>query len=247
MKIIADTHCHTLASTHAYSTVAEMADAAAKAGLYAIALTDHGPQMPGAPGRWYFHNLVAIPRRLSGVLILRGAEANVVSAAGELDVSPDDIGRLDWIVASMHGVTMRDGPLTAEECTEAWLRVAENPAVRVIGHSGSPQFAYDYERVIPEFGRRGKLVEINENSFLMRKSSVPNCVKIANLCKKRGVPVVVNSDAHFHTMLGSYGHALRMLREIDFPEELVVNSNVERFRQYLKEYTSVLSEDGSES
>ena len=49
MKIIADTHTHTIASTHAYSTLLENVGYAKKAGLRAIAITDHGPAMPDAP------------------------------------------------------------------------------------------------------------------------------------------------------------------------------------------------------
>lgn len=239
MKIIADTHCHTVASTHAYSTIAEMVHAAAQAGLYALAITDHGRTMPGAPGRWYFRNLVSVPRYLEGVLVLRGVEANVVDYGGNLDLPQEDGERLDWVVASIHDTTMEKTPPTVERCTNAWLQVAKNPLVNVIGHSGSQEFQYDFESVIPEFGRMGKLVEINENSFSVRQDSVPNCVKIAALCKKHGVPIVVNSDAHFHTALGSYDKALTLLQELDFPEELVVNSSVERFRKYLEEYTSV--------
>ena len=54
MRIIADTHCHTIASTHAYSTWMENIHAAKEAGLSYLAITDHGPTMPGSPGRWYF-------------------------------------------------------------------------------------------------------------------------------------------------------------------------------------------------
>ena len=47
MKILADTHSHTLASGHAYSTITEMAEAAAAKGLEVLALTEHAPKMPG--------------------------------------------------------------------------------------------------------------------------------------------------------------------------------------------------------
>ena len=47
MNILADTHPHSLMSGHAYSTIREMAAAAAKKGLKAMALTEHAPEMPG--------------------------------------------------------------------------------------------------------------------------------------------------------------------------------------------------------
>lgn len=48
-RVVADLHCHTVASTHAYSTVTELARAAAEQRLLAIACTDHGPGAPDAP------------------------------------------------------------------------------------------------------------------------------------------------------------------------------------------------------
>lgn len=138
----------------------------------------------------------------------------------------------------MHDVTYF-GTKSVEACTEAWLSVAKNPLVRVIGHSGSELFRYDYEAVIPVFGQNGKLVEINEHTFVARRDSVPNCKKIALVCKKHGVPIVINSDAHFSTQVGSCSNAAAMLREVDFPEELVLNASKERFDAYLKKYTRV--------
>ena len=69
----------------------------------------------------------------------------------------------------------------------------------------------------------------------VRRDAVINCREIALLCKKHGVRVIVNTDSHFATQVGHAGLALKMLDDIGFPEELVVNSSVERFRQYLKE------------
>lgn len=238
MKFIADTHCHTVASTHAYSTAMEMITAAAKKGLYAIALTDHGRSMPGAPGTWFFENLKTIPKKVEGVRVLRGIEANVIDFDGTLDTDESVFRGLDWVIASMHGAVLQDG-ISVEGCTNAWLNIAKNPYVHVIGHSGMQMFQFDYETVIPEFGRCGKLVEINAHSFEVRKDAIPNCKIIAKLCKKYGVQIVVNSDAHFCTEVGNLDDAVRMLKELDFPEELVLNANKERFKRYLKEHTHV--------
>lgn len=238
MKLIADTHTHTVASTHAYSTLQEMVHAAAQKGMFAIGITDHGYSMPGGPGAWYFGNLNAVPNRLEDVWVLRGAEANVTDYRGTLDIPEGDLKKLDWVVASIHSCCMPEGiQPTRELCTQLWLEVAKNPYVNVIGHSGSPEYAYDYERVIPEFGRQGKLVEINSHSFEVRATYIPNCLEIARLCMKYRVPIVVDSDAHFSASVLDCSAALKMLEEIDFPEELVVNSSVERFSEYLRAHT----------
>ena len=49
MKIIADTHVHTIASEHAFSTVMEIHAAAKEKGLRFLAVTDHTGKMPGTP------------------------------------------------------------------------------------------------------------------------------------------------------------------------------------------------------
>lgn len=239
MNIIADTHTHTIASTHAYSTLQEMVHAAALKKLYAIAITDHGNSMPGAPGRWYFGNMKVIPRYMEGVFVLRGQETNIIDTDGNIDLEPDCTDKLDWIVASIHDTTFHCENLTVEAITKAWLNIAKNPYVHVIGHSGTEEYKYDFETVIPEFGRTGKLVELNESSFTGRKKSIPNCKKIMELCKKYSVPIILNSDSHISTTVGCFEHSLELLKELDFPEELVINASTDRFHAYLKEYSAV--------
>ena len=48
-EICTDTHCHTIASGHAYSTLSELVQAASKKGLELIAITEHGPSCQGVP------------------------------------------------------------------------------------------------------------------------------------------------------------------------------------------------------
>lgn len=230
--VVADLHCHTVASTHAYSTVTELAEAAAEKGLIAVGCTDHGVGMPDSPHIWHFENLKALPDKIAGVRVLRGVEANVTGFDGRLDMEDKLLGSLELVVASMHRYTMPSG--TAGQMTEAWLAVAENPYVDIIGHSGAPAFAYDYETVIPVFGKNGKAVEINESTFNVRKSSVSNCRRIAELCKKYNVPIALDSDAHYHLSVGCTPHCTELLRELDFPQELIVNGSVEALNRFFK-------------
>ena len=75
-------------------------------------------------------------------------------------------------------------------------------------------------------------MEITNNSLHIRPGSRENCAEIARLCKKYEVPVVVNSDSHIEFTVGRVDGALAMLEEIGFPEELVINSSVERLNAY---------------
>ena len=102
MLIEADLHCHSIASSHAYSTVKEMAEAAAEKGVKAFALTDHAPSMPDAPHVWHFHNLHVLPEKICGVRVLKGVEANIMSFDGNIDMTDFDLKDIEWVVASCH-------------------------------------------------------------------------------------------------------------------------------------------------
>lgn len=230
-SIETDTHCHTVASDHAYSTVVEMATYAHRAGLSAIAITDHGPALPDGACNWHFSNLRCLPSFIEGVRVLHGAEANILDYEGSIDIEEKSQKSLDWIIASCHEPVIE--PASVEQCTAAYLGVAQNPYVDVIGHSGNDNYRYDYERVIPVFGKMGKLVEINAHSFEARRGSCQNCRRIAELCKKYGVRIVVNSDAHSCFSVGELAPAATMLASIDFPEELIVNRTIETLTDFI--------------
>lgn len=233
-KIIADLHTHTIASTHAYSTIQEMVAAAKEKNLYAIAITDHGRKMPGAPGAYYFESLSLIPKVYDGVRVLKGIEANILDFEGNIDCEEPLANKLEWIVASMHGNIIKGTP-SIEKCTNAYLQLAKNKNVNVIGHSGTADYKYDYEKVIPEFSKNGVLIEINNSTFNFKKDSMNNCVEIIKVCKKHKARIVVNTDAHFSTYVGNVEPTLKVLKELDFPKELIVNASIETLQSYLKE------------
>lgn len=237
MEIIADLHTHTLVSNHAFNTLTEMARRAHELGLFAMAVTDHGPAMPDAPHPWYFFNLTTLPPRMEETWVLKGVEANVRSISGTLDMAPDALDRLslDWVIASIHKDTLAQR-LSRTDATELWLNVAQDKRVDMIGHSEDCLFEYDYERVAREFAREGKVVELNANSAVVRPGSKQNMVRLARACKANGTQVAVNTDAHSIYHLGRYGNLPEMLTELEFPEELVVNSGRERLLHTLREH-----------
>lgn len=230
LKIVADMHTHTLASVHAYATISEMVQQASDLGLFAMAITDHAHLAQ----RQYFDSLVLIPEYFKGVRVLRGIEANICDYEGNIDVDEELQNKLDWVVASIHSALI-DGEPSVEKCTNAYLKIAKNPNVNVIGHSGSQYFKYDYHRVIPEFAKEGKLVEINDSAFRYNKEHKGNCIEIAKLCKKYGARICVDTDAHFTDTVGRADNTLKALEEIDFPKELIVNGSTSNLKAYFKE------------
>lgn len=212
-SIVADMHTHTIGCDHAYSTITENAAAAKEKGLSFLGITEHAPNIIGGATLWFFQNLRILPRFLSGVMLLKGVELNIMDKEGVVDLPAETLQKLDWVIASMH--TPCFTPAGVSEHTSAWMAVAENPNIDVIGHSGDERYSFDYESVIPIFGKYNKIVEINSHSFQVRPNSHVNCARIARLCAKHGVRVVVNSDAHFHTYIGQFDAALQMLKEAE--------------------------------
>jgi len=228
-----DTHTHTIASSHAYSTVLELAQYASKAGLAAIAVTDHGPMLADGAPLIHFYNLNCLPPTICGVRVLHGTETNIIDYDGSIDIDSKCLQKLDWVIASFHEPVI--APLTQEDHTRAYLAIADNPFINVIGHSGNENYMYDYERVLPVFKQKGKLVEINNHSFKARKGSDKNCRDIALICKKYDIPVVVNSDAHSCLSVGNVKEAFQMLMDIDFPTDLIINLEFSRLTNWIEE------------
>lgn len=231
MKLQADLHTHTIASTHAYSTITENCEWAAKYGLKAIAMTDHAMSMPDSPHIWHFANLGIIPRKISGVTVLKGIEANIINIDGELDVEDWLLSQMEWVVASMHGEVIK--PDTKANITKAYLNLCQNPHVDVIGHCTGDMFYFDYETGVKAFKEYGKLVEINESSIINKKGSRKNCYELLKLCKKYEVPVVVDSDSHFCQNIGQTPNAVKIIEELDFPEKLIINTDWDKLRDFI--------------
>ena len=71
-------HTHTLASTHAYSTITENAAWCSEHGIKYLGMTDHGIAMQDSPDTWHFENLRILPEYLKGVRVFKGIEADIL-------------------------------------------------------------------------------------------------------------------------------------------------------------------------
>lgn len=234
----ADLHAHTIASTHAYSTVNEYARFAAGEGVRMFAITDHGPALGDAPHPWHFSNQLVIPRMLYGVAVLRGIEANILESGPyyPLDISPEILTEyLDIVLAGFH--TPCQMPLGQEGNTRLLIKTIESGLVHIISHPGNPQFPIDIPEVVKAATRCNVALEINNSSFLTsRKGSETNCLAIARAVAEAGGLIALGSDSHHCHSLGDFAEALKVLEAAEFPLERIINTSPERVLDFLEQH-----------
>lgn len=234
MKVLLDVHTHTTASGHAYSSLQEMAKAAAEKGLKILGITEHAPSVPGTCSPIYFRNLHVVPRLMYGVRLLLGSELNILDTNGTLDLDENYYKMLDIRIAGIHSLCYSGG--TKEENTTGMIAAIKNPWVHIISHPGDGTAALDFEPIVLAAKESHTLLEINSSSLNPYRGKLkarPNNLEILRLCKAYEVPVILGSDAHISFSIADYGYALPLLAETDFPEALVMNDKPEAFCRYL--------------
>lgn len=229
MKYEADLHTHTLASTHAYSTIMENCMAAAEKGIKIIAMTDHAPLEPDAPHIWHIENLGVLPDNIKGVRVLKGVEANICNLSGELDIRERLLSKLEWVVASFHSPVFWIE--SEKELYEAYKKVCQNTHVDLVGHITTSDVDYDAEAFVKLFKEYDKLVELNEASLVSGRTKRNKMIDLIKACKKYETPVAVDSDAHFCYRIGDVANIEKLLKELDFPSELIVNRDAEKLKE----------------
>lgn len=234
MRLLIDTHMHTLASGHAYNTIDEMTKSAAGKGLTHIAITEHTPMMPGACAEMYFHNIQALRHEKMGVFRLFGAELNIMDYEGRVDLPERIYKDFDIVIASFHTPCINPG--TVEQNTAAMLSVIKNPWINIIGHPDDGRYPMDLEAVVRAAGENNTLLELNNASLKPdgpRTGTWENDRRILALCKRYKTYITVSSDAHVEEDVGNFTYALRLIEEMDFPQELIAGTDYEKLAGFL--------------
>lgn len=230
-----DLHTHTLASGHAYSTVTENAQYAKQIGLDFIGVSDHAPKMPGSTSFLHFLNLKVLPDYIAGIRVLKGIELNIMDNSGRVDMKNNILKRLDYVIASLHTVCIE--PKDYDDFTETLVNTIKNPYVNIIGHPGDPRYPFDIKTVVSCAGENNTLLEINNSSFNKggsRAGGEEIVMELLRECRAQCVPVILGSDAHYHTYIGGFDNIIPLLEAVDFPDELVMNTDSDKFMNFLK-------------
>jgi DNA polymerase (family X) len=112
---------------------------------------------------------------------------------GSLDYPDELLGRLDWVIASIHTSFAMD----EATMTDRMIAAMEHPLVDAIGHPTGRKietrapYALDVPRVIEAAARTGTMIEIN--SAPDRRDLHENHARAA---AEAGVTILIDSDAH---------------------------------------------------
>lgn len=232
---LCDMHTHTIASGHGTTcTIADMAKAAHSKGLTLLGITDHGPGTLGAGRVSYFRSLAHAPKVRCGIRVLYGVEANIMDYEGRLDLEDQVLEGLDYAIASMHHPPLAPG--TRAENTRAYILAMQHPAVKLIGHCDQVAYPVDFEELAAAAGEYGVILELNNASLDpqgYRGDTRENDRLLLEACLRHRLPVLLSSDSHGREHVGNFTYAEAFLREMDFPEDLILNHRPQEVEKLL--------------
>ncbi len=235
-QIVADLHMHTT-ETDGHFSMNEMAAAARAKGYRYIAITDHSKALAMANGLDEKRLLGQIEQvretseQWEDFTILSGCEVDILRD-GRLDIDDEVLAQLDVVIASVHSHMN----LEAAEMTDRLLRVVENPYVKILGHPTGrlllrrDPYAYDFERVVTETGRRGIRMEINASPERLDLGATQ-----LRAAKAKGVKFVISTDAHHTRHFDNMKYGVLTARRGWLTADDVLNTlPIEEFRKALE-------------
>lgn len=243
MILFGDYHTHTKYSGHHHGkgTILENASVAADKGLKQIAITDHG----------FNHMFFGLKRKdlgdvredilnakeITGVDILQGVEANLISRNGNIDIQESDYEYLDILLMGHHKMVKTDRlkdflALSAVNAlsspykvskerlnrnTTAFLRAIDKHPIDIITHLnyGFPTDTLAVARLAKE---KGVFVELNGKRINFTDEELITMAE-------EGVQFIVDSDAHSPNRVGECNNAINTIFRLNLPLEQIVNIN----------------------
>ena len=117
-------------------------------------------------------------------------------------------------------------PGTREKNTQAIIKVMDNPYVKIIGHPDDDRFPLDIENIVYVAVKKRVALEINNSSLnplSTRQGGKENIVEILKYAKKYKAKIILGTDSHICYQVGNFDETKKILKELDFPQEQIIN------------------------
>ena len=242
MIIFGDYHEHTTYSgkkihvKHGKGTILENAFVAKQKGIKEIGITEHGFNhwLYGAK-RSYISKMreeIEIAKQKTGVNILLGIEANIISSDGDVDLTDDDIKNFDFIIVGYHKIVKPKSfkeffkfflpnylglkaKIDKRRNTLALMKAMDKYPIDIISHPGVGM-PIDFKEIGEYAKKTNTLLEINGKRIAYTEKDV-------EILKKIGVNFIINSDAHRPSRVGNCNKGFNFAFKHNIPSESIVN------------------------
>ncbi|MGZ5969378.1 MAG: DNA polymerase/3'-5' exonuclease PolX [Polyangiales bacterium] len=218
------------------ASLADMARAAAKHGHSYVGISDHSRAAsyangldPERIGRQR-DEIARARREVPEITILHGIEVDILPD-GTLDLPDPVLGRLDFVIASVHSHLGLD----LEAQTRRIVRAVTHPLVDVLGHptgrliGGREPIAFDHDAVFDAAARAGTCLEINTTAQRLDLSAA-----LVRRAATFGARFVIDPDAHETRSYDTIRDGLSIAKQARLAASSVMNTlDCEGFRAAL--------------
>jgi DNA polymerase (family 10) len=190
-------HCHSNYSDGSTS-IEELAVACRDAGYRYLGVTDHSATAAYAGGlspedlARQGEEIDRLNEHLPGVRILKGVEADIL-ADGRLDYDEATLGRLDFVIGSVHSRFS----MGVKQMTSRIVAAMENPYLSIVGHPTGrllltrDPYPLDVEAVLSRAAETGVAIEINADPHRLDLDW-----RYLRHAAELGVAISIGADAH---------------------------------------------------
>jgi DNA polymerase (family 10) len=220
-----DLHSHTDASD-GRSSLGDMVEAARRAGMRYLAVTDHSRHLTVAHGLdarrllRQGEKIDALNAKLKDFRILKGVEVDILED-GHLDLPDQALSQLDLVVGAIHS----QFALSSEKQTARLLRALDQKYFTILAHPSGrllgerDAYPFDVERLIEAAKQRGCYLELNCQPQRLDLIDI-----YCQRAREAGVLISIDSDAHDTSEFDFLGYGVGEARRGWLRPQDVLNS-----------------------
>lgn len=232
MNIKADYHTHSTYSKwyHARHSINQMAKAAKELGLTELAITDHGPKH-----LLFGVNIKKLDKAINqskkaseqhGIKVYYGIEANLTGLDGSIDLTADQIAKLDILLMGYHKGTKcdfiryffnkkRNSPEQIEKNTQAYVNAIHKHNIAIVTHINE-YIKVDVAQVAKACAETNTLIEFNRKHLKFTQQEAQALID-------SGANFVLSSDAHKKSRIADVARCIEFIEKYNIPKERVLN------------------------
>ncbi|MBE5739097.1 MAG: PHP domain-containing protein [Clostridiales bacterium] len=235
MRLTGDFHTHTN-YTHGQGSVEDSVKQAENLRLDAVAICEHSYKSMYAIKKGDLEKIkedIDAVKDKYKVKVLWGIEANLISRSGDIDISDEEIEKLDLVVLGYHRFSKvgfvefckfvlpnllkkKPSKKQVERNTMAYINAMDKHRVSILAHLGFGGCVVDYERLAIEAKKRGIYIELNGKRINFGKEDLQKMIAT-------GVQFIINSDAHHPLDVGKNHRAFNLIEKYKIPLSQVAN------------------------